>query len=144
MTRILIVHGLGMDQRGKAQVEIFGPMTLPEYDRHIRDYAGELGLEVDIFQSNDPAAVIARFAGAKAAGAQAVLFNPSGYSRDHEAVAAAAGSCGLPLIEVHISNPLRRGPPSDSIKVSTGAVAGFGVYGYYLALRGAKDLLARS
>ena len=30
--KILVIHGAGMNMRGKAQVEIFGPMTLPEYD----------------------------------------------------------------------------------------------------------------
>src|SRR5262249_26761414 len=44
MPKILIVHGAGMNMRGKVQTEIFGPMTLPEYDERIRGYAAELGL----------------------------------------------------------------------------------------------------
>ena len=43
------------------------------------------------------------------------------------------------MIEVHISNPVRRGPVSDTATVSLGMVAGFGVLGYYLALRGLRD-----
>ena len=38
MAKILIVHGAGMNMRGKAQVDIFGPMTLPQYDEQIRKY----------------------------------------------------------------------------------------------------------
>ena len=45
MPKILIVHGAGMNMRGKVQTEIFGPMTLPEYDSRIRGYAEELGLD---------------------------------------------------------------------------------------------------
>src|SRR5262245_41749498 len=39
MPRVLVVHGAGMNMRGKVQVDIFGPMTLPEYDDRIRGYA---------------------------------------------------------------------------------------------------------
>ena len=42
MTKILIIHGAGMNMRGKVQTEIFGTMTLPEYDAQIRKYATEL------------------------------------------------------------------------------------------------------
>ena len=52
MPKILVIHGAGMNMRGKVQVEIFGPMLLPEYDERIRGYAAELGLEVEIFHSN--------------------------------------------------------------------------------------------
>jgi 3-dehydroquinate dehydratase-2 len=48
----------------------------------------------------------------------------------------------FPTIEVHISNPIRRGPASQTAGVSQGIVAGFAVAGYALALRGIKDLLA--
>lgn len=34
MTKFLIVHGAGMNMRGKAQIDIFGPMTLAQYDEH--------------------------------------------------------------------------------------------------------------
>ena len=36
MAKILVIHGAGMNMRGKVQTEIFGPMTLPEYDERIR------------------------------------------------------------------------------------------------------------
>lgn len=37
--RILVIHGAGMNMRGKAQTEIFGTLTLPEHDVKIRAYA---------------------------------------------------------------------------------------------------------
>jgi hypothetical protein len=51
MPKVLIVHGAGMNMRGKAQIEIFGPMTLPQYDVHIRKYATDLGIDTEIFHS---------------------------------------------------------------------------------------------
>jgi 3-dehydroquinate dehydratase-2 len=61
MPKILIVHGAGMNMRGKVQTEIFGPMTLPEYDERIRGFAAELGLDVEIFRSNVEGEVINKF-----------------------------------------------------------------------------------
>ena len=60
MAKILIIHGAGMNMRGKVQTEIFGPMTLPEYDERIRGYASELGLDIEIFHSNIEGEVINR------------------------------------------------------------------------------------
>ena len=35
MPKVLVIHGAGMNMRGKAQIEVFGPMKLPEYDKQI-------------------------------------------------------------------------------------------------------------
>ena len=37
MAKILVLHGAGMDMRGKSQIDVFGPMTLPEYEDRIRE-----------------------------------------------------------------------------------------------------------
>jgi 3-dehydroquinate dehydratase len=44
MPKILVIHGAGMNMRGKVQLDVFGPITLPEYDeRSPRPDAGGLG-----------------------------------------------------------------------------------------------------
>ena len=129
MAKILIVHGAGMNMRGKVQTEIFGKMTLPEYDEKIRGYAQELGMESEIFHSNIEGEVVNTFYAANDAGVDAALFNPAGFSRGYPALTAAIGQVKFPTIEVHISNPLRRGPASDTSGVSLGFVAGYGVFG---------------
>ena len=142
MTKILIIHGAGMNMRGKVQTEIFGTMTLPEYDAHIRKYAADLGVEIDIFHSNIEGEVVNRLYAANDEAFDGAIFNPAGFSRGYPALVAAIGQVKFPTIEVHISNPVRRGPISDTAQVSLGMVTGFGVAGYYLALRGFKDMLA--
>jgi 3-dehydroquinate dehydratase-2 len=141
MPKVLIIHGAGMNMRGKVQTDIFGPMTLPEYDEQIRKYASELGLEVEIFHSNIVGEVINKFYEAHDYGMAAALINPAGYSTGHPALVAAIGQVGFPTIEVHISNPARRGGVSEIARVSRGVVTGFGIFGYYLALRGVRDIL---
>lgn len=142
MARILVIHGAGMNMRGKAQVEVFGPMKLPEYDAQIRAYAADLGVEVEIFHSNIEGEVINRVYAAHDEGIDAAIINPSGFTRGYPALVAAIGSVKFPTIEVHISNPARRGLNSDVATASQGAIAGFGIAGYELALRGLRTLLA--
>jgi 3-dehydroquinate dehydratase-2 len=137
--KILVVQGAGMNMRGKTQTEIFGTMTLEQYNEHIRKYAKDLDIEVEIFHSNVEGEVINRLYEANDQGFAGALFNPAGFSRGYPALTAAISQVTFPVIEVHISNPVRRGPVSDTAAVSLGMVTGFGVLGYYLALRGLRD-----
>ena len=142
MAKILIIHGAGMNMRGKVQTEIFGPMTLPEYDERIHGYAAELGVDIEIFHSNIEGEVVNKLYEANDKGVDAALFNPAGYSSGYPALVAAIAQVRSPTIEIHISNPVRRGPVSETARVSHGMVTGFGLPGYYLALRGVRDMLA--
>ena len=144
MAKILVIHGAGMSMRGKAQVDVFGPMTLPEYDDAIRKYAAALGLEVEIFHSNVEGQVIDRlYAAHDDASIDAAIINPGGFTRGYPALVAAIGAVRFPTIEVHMSNPARRGTASEVATGARGAVTGFGIAGYDLALRGLKALIAK-
>jgi 3-dehydroquinate dehydratase-2 len=133
MPRVLVIHGAGMNMRGKVQVDIFGPMTLPEYDERIRGYAKELGVEGEI---------VNRLYAANDQGFDAAIFNPAAFGTGYPALVAAISQVKFPTIEVHISNPIRRGPASQTAAVSQGVVAGFGIAGYALALRGIREMSA--
>src|ERR1041384_6052021 len=102
MAKVLVVHGAGMNMRGKVQVEIFGKMTLPEYDERIRGYARELGVEIEIFPSNIEGEVVNKLYEANDRGVDAAIVNPAVYSRGYPALVAAIGQVRFPVIEVHI------------------------------------------
>ena len=142
MFKVLVVHGCGMNMRGKAQIDVFGPMTLAQYDEHILKYASELSLGVEIFHSNIEGEVINKFYAAHDGGVDAAIINPAGYSTGHPALTAAISQVRFPTIELHISNPARRGRISEVGGVARGVVTGFGIFGYYVALRGLKEMLA--
>lgn len=144
MTKVLVIHGANMNMRGKAQIEIFGKMTLPEYDAHIQRYAAALGIEIEIFFSNIEGEVINRLHAAHDEGFDAAILNPSGFTRGYGALVAALGMVKFPTFEVHISNPARRGMPSDVATACQGVVTGFGVAGYDLAFRGILAHLNRA
>ena len=77
----------------------------------------------------------------EAASVDAAIINPAGYTTGHPALTAAIAQVGFPTVEVHISNPARRGGVSDIARVSQSGVAGFGIFGYYLAFRGILNSL---
>ena len=134
-----------MNMRGKVQTETFGTQTLDEYDERISSYASELGVEVETFHSNLEGEVINRLYDAHESGdVDAALFNPAAYSSGHPAIVAAISQVGFPVYEVHISNPASRGGQSQVASACKGVITGFGLFGYYMGMRGALSSLEAS
>jgi len=127
-----------MNMRGKVQVEIFGPMTLPEYDEHIHRYAKELELDVEIFHSNIEGEVINRLYDADQENLIGAIINPAAYMTGYPALCAAIDQVSYPVWEIHMSNPAKRGRISEVANVSQGVITGLGIHGYYAALLGIK------
>ena len=141
MTKVLVVHGAGMNMRGKAQIEVFGPLTLDDYNRQIRGYAADLGLDVEIFHSNIEGEVINAFYAAHDGDVDAAVINPAGFTTGAPALAGAISQVRFPTIELHVSNPAVRGMVSEIARACRATMAGFSIYGYYLALQAAKHLV---
>ena len=140
MAKFLVIHGAGMNMRGKAQIEIFGPMTLAQYDEQLRKYAQELGVELEIFHSNVEGEVINKLYLAHDADVSGCIINPAGFTVGYGAINQAITQVKFPTIEVHISNPALRGRISDVGRHTKGVLTGFGIFGYYLAMRGLLEL----
>ena len=140
MTKVLVIQGSGMNMRGKSQVEIFGPMTLDDMNEQIIAYAEGLGLEVEVFHSNIEGEVVNALYDAHHRGFDAALINPAGYTTGTGPLRGAITQVSYPVIEVHASNPTARGTISNVLPVCKGAVYGFGVFGYRLALEAVKNM----
>jgi 3-dehydroquinate dehydratase-2 len=140
MTKVLVIQGAGMNMRGKAQVEIFGPDTLERINEQIKAYAEGLGVDVELFHSNIEGEVVNALYDAHEREFDAALINPAGYTTAAGPLLGAIGQVGFPVIEVHVSNPTARGAISKVLPLVKGSVYGFGVYGYYLALEAVKHM----
>ena len=140
MAKVLVIQGAGMNMRGKAQVEIFGSMTLEEMNEQILTYAEGLGIEVELFLSNIEGEGGNALYDAHDRGFDAALINPAGYTTGTGPLRGAISQVGFPVIEVHASNPTARGTVSTVLPVCKGSVYGFGVYGYRLALEAVKHI----
>jgi 3-dehydroquinate dehydratase-2 len=87
--------------------------------------------------------VIDKLYAAHEADVEGAIINPAGYTTGHPALGAAISQVRFPTIEVHVSNPAKRGATSDIARVTRGSIAGFGLFGYYMALRALQDIGAK-
>ena len=140
MTRVLVVHGAGMNMRGKAQLELFGPDTLEQINEKIRGYADTLGVDVEIFHSNIVGEVINALYDAQGLDFDGALINPAGFTTSTGPLPNAISQVRYPVIEVHVTNPTARGITSVVQPVCKGSIYGFGIYGYYIGLEVTKHL----
>lgn len=141
--KILILNGPNLNLLGKRQPEIYGNLTLEKISRKIRTLARELGVEVEIRQSNSEGELVDWIQKAPAQFG-ALVINPAAYTHSSVAIRDAVTAAGIPTIEVHISNIYRREDfrkHSYIAGVAVGQIAGFGVQSYLLGLRAAVVLL---
>jgi 3-dehydroquinate dehydratase-2 len=140
---IYVLNGPNLNLLGTREPEIYGAETLDEIAGQIEDRARELGVEVDIRQSNHEGHLIDWLHEAQAQGAKAVILNAAGFTHSSVALLDAVGAISTPVIEVHLSNPQARESfrrRSLIAPVAKGTIAGFGPLSYLLALDAAARL----
>lgn len=140
---IYVLNGPNLNMLGLREPEIYGSDTLDDIAGLLEDRAHELGVDVDIRQSNHEGHLVDWIQEANARGAKAVLLNAGAYTHTSVAVHDAIKSVSVPVIEVHLSNPHKREGFRHKSFVGMAAkatVAGFGALSYSLALDAAAKL----
>ncbi len=140
---IYVLNGPNLNLLGTREPEIYGSETLDDIAGALEDRARELGLAVDIRQSNHEGHLIDWLHEANAEGARAVILNAGAYTHSSIGLHDAIKAIKVPVIEVHLSNPHSREPfrhNSYVAPVARGTIAGFGALGYQLALDAAARL----
>jgi len=141
--RFLLINGPNLNTLGKRRPEIYGPLTLREIEERVAQRGAELGIDVRSFQSNHEGAII-DFIQTEAEEATAIIINPGALTHYGLSLRDALEACGLPFIEVHLSNiharePFRR--RSVMADIAQGQIAGQGWRGYILALEALAALV---
>jgi 3-dehydroquinate dehydratase-2 len=134
--RVLVLNGPNLGRLGKREPEIYGSTTYDELAALCVRGGAELGLEVEVRQSDAEAELIGWLHEA-ADGAVPVVLNAGALTHTSLALGDACAMLTAPLIEVHISNVLAREASRHTSYVAehaTGMIAGLGVEGYVLAL----------
>ena len=140
---IYVLNGPNLNLLGAREPEIYGADTLDEIAGKMEDRARELGVDVDIRQSNHEGHLIDWLHEAQSRGAKAVILNAAGFSHSSVAIHDAVKSVIVPVIEVHLSNPQARESfrrRSLIAPAARGTIAGFGPLSYLLALDAAARL----
>lgn len=145
MTRpvIYVLNGPNLNLLGTREPEIYGSDTLDDIAGMLEDRARELGLDVEVRQSNHEGHLVDWLHEAQAEGAKAVLLNAAAYTHTSIAILDAIKAIRTPVIEVHLSDPMTREAFRHVSYVGMGAVdevKGHGARSYLIALEKAAAL----
>lgn len=140
---VFVINGPNLNLLGMREPEIYGSDTLDDIAGMLEDRAGDLGLTVDVRQSNHEGHLIDWMHEAQATAARAIIINAGAYTHTSIALYDAAKSIKVPVIEVHLSDPMKREPFRHISYIGMAAVKefkGLGPQGYLLALEHAAGL----
>jgi 3-dehydroquinate dehydratase-2 len=142
MIKVLILNGPNLSRLGSREPDVYGAQTYDDLVASCVKAAADLGLEVDVRQTDDEATLIGWLHEAADASTPVVL-NPAAFTHYSYALRDAIALRTAPLIEVHLTNPAAREEfrhNSVVAGVATGTIAGFGLGSYRLALQALADL----
>ncbi|WP_394646725.1 type II 3-dehydroquinate dehydratase [uncultured Sphingomonas sp.] len=137
---IYVLNGPNLNLLGLREPEIYGHDTLDDIAGALEDRARELGLAIDMRQSNHEGHLVDWLHEAQAQDARAVILNAGAFTHTSIALHDAIKAIRTPVIEVHLSNPHTREEfrhTSFVGRAAKGSIAGFGALSYQLALEAA-------
>jgi 3-dehydroquinate dehydratase-2 len=135
--KAFVLNGPNLGRLGKREPSVYGSTTHDELAELCVRTGKELGIEVEVRQTDHEGELLGWLHEAADDGA-AVVLNAGAWTHTSVAVRDACAQLTAPLIELHISNTHRREEfrhHSYISGVATGVIMGLGVDGYPLALR---------
>ena len=137
MTRVLVLNGPNLGRLGRRQPEIYGHTTHPELADLCIDWGRELGLSVEVRQTNHEGELL-DWLNAAADDQTPVVLNAGAWTHYSYALFDACAQLSAPLVEVHISDPKQRPEQFRHTSVvephAVRTIAGQGIDGYRQAL----------
>lgn len=140
---IAVLNGPNLNLLGSREPHLYGTTTLAEVEGRLRQVAGELGVSIACAQHNGEGELVTAIQQLRGK-ADGAIVNAGAYSHTSLAIRDAFAATALPYVEVHISNIFAREPERRTSLLASGAVAiiaGLGVAGYEMALRGLVERL---
>ncbi len=140
---VLVLNGPNLNLLGTREPDIYGRETLDDIAAQLETQAADLGLEIDLRQSNHEGHLVDWLHEAASREALAVILNAGALTHTSIALHDAIKAIAVPVIEVHLSNPHAREAfrhKSFIAPVAKGSICGFGAGSYRLALDAAARL----
>lgn len=135
--KILVINGPNLNMLGVREPEIYGKRDYNALCGFISECADELGVCVEIFQSNHEGEIVDRIQSAYGA-FDGIVINPAAYTHTSVAILDAVKAVGIPTVEVHLSDVDSREKFRRVSYVGLACAArfaGHGFDGYKMALR---------
>lgn len=146
MAKLIVLNGPNLNLLGEREPGLYGDTSLAEIERELAHEARGLGHSVDARQSNAEHQLVEWLHEARKESFDFMLLNPAAFTHTSIALRDAVEVCGIPFIEIHLSNIYAREPfrkTSYFSDLAVGVVSGLGAQGYLLALKAADKLLGR-
>lgn len=143
--KIKIINGPNLNMLGIREPEIYGNNNYDCLKKLIADKAKEMGIDVEIYQSNHEGAIVDEIQNSFYDGTNGIVINPAAYTHTSVAIADALKAVGLSTVEVHISDVSKR----ESFRqvsyvrdVAVKTIMGKGFDGYVEAMGVLKNILS--
>lgn len=136
--KILVIHGPNLNLLGQREPEVYGQATMDSINQDIAGAAKQEHIEVSFFQSNHEGEIVDTI-GKAGKDFDGILINPAAYTHTSIAIRDALLGCGIPAVEVHLSNIYKREEfrrHSMTAPACAGVITGFGGQSYLLGFRG--------
>jgi 3-dehydroquinate dehydratase-2 len=134
---IQVLNGANLGRLGTREPAVYGTTTHAQLVELVEAAAAQLGLHVQVRQTDDEGELLRWVHEATDAG-DPIVVNPGGWTHTSVVLRDALAAATAPVVEVHISNVHAREEfrrHSFVSPVASGVIAGLGIDGYVLALR---------
>ncbi len=143
--KILILNGPNLNLLGTRESDVYGTKTLEEINASLKGLAEELGVRIDMRQSNHEGELVDIIQNSK--NYAALVINPAAYTHTSVAIRDAIAAVEIPTVEIHLSNIYSREEfrhTSLISPVASGQISGFGPDSYLLGLRAAVSIASHA
>ena len=143
--KILILNGPNINMLGIREPGIYGSESYGELCRLAEEKAKELGVGLEIYQTNHEGCLVDKIQEAYGK-IDGIVFNPGAYTHTSIAILDALKAVSIPTVEVHLSDINARESFRQHSFVSLTAIktiAGFGFEGYKMAIEYLNDYLKK-
>ena len=133
--KILVVHGPNLNLLGDREPKHYGNASLADINKQITEAARDLGLDVEVIQSNSELEIVEIIQNIKA---DFLIINPAAFTHTSVAIRDAISATKISFIEVHLSNVFARESfrkESFFSDLAIGVICGLGSEGYIAAMR---------
>ena len=141
--KFLLINGANLNLLGQREPEKYGTTTLSDIENSVISKGKELGIEVDVWQSNHEGEIVDKLQNSKGV-YDGILINAGGYTHTSVVIRDAIAAVNIPTVEIHMTNIHSREEFRHISLLSAVCVAqvvGFKEQSYTLALEGLYNLL---
>lgn len=135
--KLLILNGPNLNMLGIREPDIYGKQNYDALCDYIHVAANEVGVECEIFQSNHEGMLVDKIQEAYGK-FDGIVINPAAYTHTSVAIADALSGVGIPTVEVHLSDVMKREAfrhHSYVTPIAKKTYMGLGFEGYKKAIR---------